>query len=62
MARVVFRIVLFVGAIVGDAPDDFFGIMASCEGTLRVGAIALGLQILPDFLLVVCSYFPRFGE
>jgi hypothetical protein len=41
---VVFRIVFVIGAIVSDAPDDFFGIVASREGALGVGPIALGLR------------------
>lgn|GEM_PF-5375673 len=41
--RVVFGIVLLVCAVVGDAADDFFWVVPSCKGSLRVGPIALGL-------------------
>ena len=35
----VFGVVLFVGAVISDAPNDLFGVVASCKGSLRVGPI-----------------------
>ena len=40
---VVFGVVLFVGAEISDAPNDLFGVVASCKGPLRVGPIPFGL-------------------
>jgi hypothetical protein len=37
-------IVLFVGAEVGDAPDNLFGIVASRKGAFGVCPIAFGLR------------------
>ena len=43
VAGIVFGVVLVVGAVVGDAPDDFFRIVTSRECALCVGPIPLGL-------------------
>ena len=43
VARVVLRMVLFIGAVVGDSADNFFGVVNPRQGTLCVGPIVLGL-------------------
>ena len=46
VARVVNRIVFVFRAIVGDALDDDFGVVAASESALRVGPIVLGLAFV----------------
>lgn len=41
---VVFRVVLLICTVIRDAADDFFLVVSSREGALRVGPIALGLS------------------
>src|SRR5579864_5471387 len=47
VASVVLGIVFFVGAVVGDALDDFFGIIAAGESPHGVRPIPFGLRPLP---------------
>ena len=44
--RVVIRIVFVFRAVVGDALNHDFGIVAASEGTLRVGPIVFGLAFV----------------
>jgi len=52
MACVILRIVFIFRAVVGDALNHDFGIVAASEGALRVGPIVLGLAF------VVAGYPP----
>ena len=45
--RVVIRIVFIFRAVVGDALNHYFGIVAAGQGALRIRSIVLGLALVP---------------
>lgn len=45
-ASVVFGVGFILCAVVSDALDDYFGVVAACEGALRIGPIAFGLAFV----------------
>ena len=67
MPRIVNRIVFVFPAIVGDALNDHFGVVATSESAFRIGPIVLGLAFVvaghrPRAFLVVAKMPGRFGR
>src|SRR5581483_1066767 len=50
--RVVFRVVFFVGAVVGDATDDFLRVVAASKSAFRISPIAFRLGCVVGLLAV----------